>query len=206
MVEILKEELKDFANVEIIQADILKIDLRPYILNLKSYKVVGNLPFYLTLPVIRNFLEMTGIRPLSMTLIVQKEVAQRICAQPPKMNLLAVSVQFYAKPEIISYISKKSFWPQPKVNSAIIKILPKSPLLNNYPPDELFGKRFFQIVRAGFSQPRKMLINNLAAKLKIEKEKIKEILRKNNINPCQRPETLTIKDWQNLTWDFSSLL
>ena len=86
-----------------------------------KYKVIGNLPFYLTVPLIRKFLE-SDCQPKEITLIVQKEVGQRIAARPPDMNLLAVSVQFYAKPEIISYLSKKSFWPQPKVDSAIIKI------------------------------------------------------------------------------------
>ncbi len=116
MVEVLKETLKDFKNTKIIPGDILKINTRYYIQE-RKYKVVANLPYYITSPVIRKFLESNETTPKEMVLMVQKEVAQRICAKPPEMNLLAVSVQFYAKPEIISFVSKKSFWPQPKVDS-----------------------------------------------------------------------------------------
>lgn len=183
-------------NVKIIQGDILKI------LNSKfpmpnSYKVIANLPFYLTAPVIRKFLE-AGTPPKLMVLIIQKEVAQRIYAKPPKTNLLAVSVQFYAQPKIISYISRKSFWPHPKVDSAIIKIMTsdKQPAINK--------SLFFKIVKAGFSQPRKQLINNLFKKLKVDKMKIESWLWKSNIQPSQRAETLSIKDWLKLTKIFKS--
>ena len=198
MVRILEEILKmeKYRNVKIIQDDILKINLKSYNLNLKSYRVVANLPFYLTAPLIRKFLE-TEFPPELMVLVVQKEVAQRICARPPKMNILAVSVQFYAKAEIISYISKKSFWPQPKVDSAIIKIIPtkRGKVIRGSGKVDLF----FRIVKAGFSQPRKQLANNLSKKLELNKEEIKSWLLKNNIQPNRRAETLTIKDWLNLT-------
>ena len=188
MVKILKETLKDFENIEIIQGDILKSE----ILNLKSYKVVANLPFYLSAPVIRKFLE-AKFPPELMLLVVQKEVAQRICAKPPDMNLLAASVQFYAKPEIISYVSKKSFWPMPEVNGAILQITP------TYTDKKTDSRKFFRIVKAGFSQPRKQLANNLSKKLELDKERIKSWLLKNNIQPNRRAETLFIKDWINLT-------
>lgn len=195
MAEILKETLRDFKNVKVIEGDVLKIDPKYYILNTKSYKIVANLPYYIVSPVIRKFLELTEARPLEMVLMAQKEVAQRICAKPPKMSILAVSVQFYAKPEIISYVSKKSFWPQPKVDSAIIKIVPRCSAYSS----ASFRERFFRIVRAGFSQPRKQLANNLSKRLKLNKEEVKEWLLKNKIKPSQRAETLKIEDWQNLT-------
>jgi 16S rRNA (adenine1518-N6/adenine1519-N6)-dimethyltransferase len=202
MVEILKETLKDLKNIEIIKNDVLKINPAYDIPNTK-YKLVGNLPFYLTAPVIRKFLEAER-QPKEMVLVVQKEVGQRICAKPGKMSILAVSVQFYAKPEILSYISKKSFWPQPKVDSAIIKITPFS---KNYAYAYFLLSRdhrelFFKIVKAGFSQPRKQLINNLSKSLKIDRPKIKNWLLKNNIQPTKRAETLTIEDWLNLTKSF----
>jgi len=227
MCEILKESLKDFGNVEIIQGDILKVGVQnpksevrnpKQILNSKfqipkTYKVMGNLPFYLTSPVIRKFLEDRN-PPEEMVLFVQKEVAQRICSRPPKMNLLAVSVQFYAKPEIAGYVSKKSFWPQPKVDSAIIKITPRKPLMNPGLVD-----LFFEIVRAGFSHPRKQLANNLTKNLKLNtravakgkeenlfsstRDKVIIWLEKNKIQPSQRAETLEIKDWVRLTQSFT---
>jgi len=185
MVKILKQTIKD--NIEIIQKDILKYEIKA-----KDYKVIGNIPFYLTAPLIRKLLESKN-PPKEITLVVQKEVAQRICAKPPKMSILSVSVQFYAKPKIISYISKKSFWPCPKVDSAIIKI---SNISSN---PEIDKDLFFRIVKAGFSQPRKQIINNLSKKLKLDKEEIKIWLLKNNIQPKQRAETLNIQDWTNLT-------
>jgi len=200
MVEILAETLKNFKNVEIIHGDIRK--KTPGVFSSTpgvgtGYKVVANLPFYLTAPAIRKFLESVEVRPQQMVLVVQKEVAQRICAKVPDMNLLAVSVQFYAEPEIISYISKKSFWPQPKVDSAIIKITPFKIRRSS----EL-RQLFFKIVRAGFSQPRKQLANNFSKMLKLDKEKVKEWLLKNDIQPSQRAETLTINDWLKLRRSF----
>lgn len=193
--KVLKETLKDFKNIKIIQGDILKIkDLR---LKIKDYKIVANLPFYLTSPFIRKFLE-SEYPPKEIILIIQKEVAQRICARPPKTNLLAVSIQFYAKPKIISHISKKSFWPSPKVDSAIIKIIPHK---NKF--DVKLRERFSKIVKAGFSQSRKQLANNLSKRLKLNKEQVKTWLLKNNIQPHQRAETLNINGWIKLTKTYS---
>lgn len=214
MVEILKETLKEFKNVEIVQGDILKSNIQHLTSKFRAkreikvleprakgsyikYKVVANLPYYIVSPVIRKFLELIEVNPQSMVLMVQKEVAQRICAKPPKMNLLAVSVQFYSEPKIISYVSKKYFWPQPKVDSAIIKIVPKKPATKPGLVD-----LFFKIVKAGFSHPRKQLINNLSQGLKIDREKTKKWLSKNKINPIKRAEALSIKDWLKLTNTF----
>lgn len=186
MLPILKERLKNFQNVEIIFADIRKISIKNLPLP-NSYKVVGNIPYYLTSWLIRSLLESEK-RPDLIVLMVQKEVGERICAKPPKMNLLALSVQFFAKPKIISFVSRNSFWPKPKVDSAIIKIKPKKFL-----PKE--PENFFKILKAGFSHPRKTLLNNLTEfflKNKIElKKKISEI----GINPEQRPEKLSLKEW-----------
>ncbi len=228
MCEILKETLRDYENAEIINADILKIENQPYgesasrpekliencKLKIENYKLVANLPYYITSPVIRKFLEIKNL-PKLMVLMTQKEVAQRICAKPPRMNLLAVSVQFYAKPEIIDYVSKQCFCPQPKVDSAIIRISEiKKPRTNT--------GLFFKIVKAGFSQPRKKLVNNLLAldltnglKLKKRdskkilpqnKEKIKAWLISNKISPNQRAEGLTISNWTNLINTFNKLI
>lgn len=178
MCEILKEILGDYRNVEIINQDALKYELR-----ITNYKLIANLPYYITSPVIRKFLEVRH-KPKSIIIMVQKEVAQRICAKQPKMNLLAVSVQFYANPKIISYVSKKSFWPQPKVDSAIIKI----EALKS--PTSIDTKKFFQLVKTGFSSKRKMLKNNL----KLDES----ILKKIDINPKTRAENLSVNNWLKL--------
>ena len=195
MVEILRETLKNFTNIEIIEGDILKINLKPY--TSKPYKVVANIPYYLTSPLIRKFVETVEVKPQLLVLMVQKEVAQRIVARPPAMSILAVSVQFYAKPEIISLVSKKSFWPSPKVDSAITKIS-----AFNQRRKSAFNQRFFKIVRAGFSQPRKQLINNFSKGLEFDKKKVEVWLLKNKIQPNQRAETLNLEDWINLTKSF----
>ncbi len=202
MIEILKETLKDYKNAEVIYGDVLKIlELENYLkitkLKIKNYKVVANIPYYLTSPLIRKFLESKN-PPQEIILMVQKEVAQRICSKPPDMNLLAVSVQFYAEPKIMNYVSKNCFWPAPKVDSAIIKIVP-----GRRTSQELF----FKVVRAGFSQPRKQLVNNLTTLkslngVKLDKYKVADWLLKNNTNPNQRAETLSVSDWINLTQNF----
>ena len=193
MAEVLEETLKDFKNIEIIQGDILQIPDSRF--QISPYKVVANLPFYITKPAIRKFLEADE-KPEVIVLIVQKEVAQRIVASSPKTNLLAVSVQFYAEPEIINYVSKRSFWPRPKVDAAIIKIVSRQ---FRVPVSRQFREQFFRIVRAGFSHPRKQLVNNLTEKFNFDKETVKAWLLKNEIKPTQRAETLTIDDWLKLT-------
>lgn len=187
------ETLKKESNLKIINEDILKMET-PF----GNYKVVANIPYYATSPIIRKFLEAKN-PPELMVLTIQKEVAQRICAKPPDMNILAVSVQFYAQPEIISYISKNSFWPKPKVDSAIIKIQPKSrPAL----PESVF----FEVVKAGFKQPRKQLVNNLLKGLKISRKEAEILLKKAGIEPKQRPETLSVQNWMELTAFFYGIM
>ncbi|MFH1657650.1 MAG: 16S rRNA (adenine(1518)-N(6)/adenine(1519)-N(6))-dimethyltransferase RsmA [bacterium] len=185
MIEILEETLKGFKNIEIIREDILKLGIENY----GKYKVVANLPYYITSPTIRKFLEAKN-QPQKMVLMVQKEVAQRICAKPPEMSLLAVAVQFYGRPKIISRVSRGSFWPIPKVDSAILEIIP-------HPGATTDSQQFFKIVKAGFAYPRKQLINNLSRGA--NKETVEKWLEQNDINPSQRAETLSLEDWLNLT-------
>jgi len=187
LVKILKEILKDYKNVEIIHDDVLKI--KNY--KIKNYKIVANIPYYLTSPLIRMFLESEN-PPQEMILTIQKEVAQRICASA-RMNLLAISVQFYSQPKIISYVSKTAFWPQSKVDSAIIKIE------NIKKPKNINVKKFFRIVKAGFSSPRKQLANNLSKILKIDREEIKKALTECRLDTQVRAENLSIDDWIKLS-------
>jgi len=193
MVGIIKERFALTPNVSVSIGDALAYDesrVNP------PYKIAANLPFYLTAPLIRKFLESAN-PPESLTIIVQKEVAQRICAATPKMNLLAVSVQFYAAAKIIDYVSKGCFWPVPKVDCAILQIIPH--IKEGERADKKFIDSFFETVKAGFSQPRKQLANNLAKGLKLGKESVAAWLKENGIDPRQRPETLSIGDWQKLT-------
>ncbi len=197
MVEVLKKTLSDYKNIKIINGDILKI--KNY--KIKNYKVVANIPYYLTSPLIRKFLESAN-PPSEMILMIQKEVAQRICSKPPDMSLLAVSVQFYAEPKIISYVSKNCFLPAPKIDSAIIKITPRRPT-SREAGSRTSPDLFFRVVKAGFSHPRKQIAGNLAKNLKIDKKTAQEWLKKNSIDPAQRAETLSVENWKNLTNSFS---
>ncbi len=234
---LLKAKFKDNKNVEIIEGDILKVlnDLPLYKRGIEGdlknagkihpnppftkegkvpYKVVSNIPYYLTSRLIRLLLESAN-PPQDIILMIQKEVAQRICAKPPNMSLLAVSVQFYANAKIIARVSKNAFWPKPKVDSAIIRITPKIPptlqrgikgdlknaekILPNPPFTKEGVVNFFRVLHAGFSHPRKQLLNNLSAGLKIPRAKIAAILQSAGLAPTQRAETLSVEDWIKLS-------
>jgi len=188
LADLLKETLKDCQNLEIITADIRDIIDK---ISLNSFKIVANLPYYITSPVIRLFLESKN-PPQEMVLMVQKEVGMRICASPPKMSLLAISVQFYAQPKIAFSVPKESFWPQPKVDSSLIKIQ------NIKQPKNIDIEKFFRIVRAGFSSPRKQLANNLSSGLNLDREEIKKALIESNLDIQIRAQDLRVEDWKDL--------
>ena len=204
----LKNKFKNNKNVTIIESDILKFS--PATCNLKpvTFKIVGNIPYYITSHLIRNILE-DWPSPKLVVLMVQKEVAQRICAKPPEMSLLALSVQYYAIPKIVRYVSGGNFMPSPDVDSAIIKLTPRLQVAGyrlqekdgNKKPETwpLKPETFFRVVRAGFAGKRKQLINNLSRDLKISKQEIQQKLSSIDINPQRRAETLTIEEWQKIT-------
>lgn len=183
------------SNTEIIIDDILKINL-PELLEkngFNKYKIVANIPYYITSPIIRLFLE-TKYPPAEMVLLVQKEVAERICAPIGEMSILAVSVQYYAKPELLFTVPRTAFSPAPEVDSAVIR-------LTLFParPKKDEAKRFFRIIRAGFSAKRKTLANNLASSLKLEKATVEEKLATIGVGPKQRAQELGLEDWKRLT-------
>lgn len=176
-------------NVTVINEDILRADLRPYLEG--PYKVVANLPYNITSVFLRQFLGAAR-KPESLVLMLQKEVAQRITAKPPDMSLLAVSVQYYADAEIVREVKAGNFWPEPEVDSAVIRILIR--------PGEDFSadKRFFRLVKFAFSAKRKMLKNNLAAGLKIQPAAVERALLNSALNPKVRAEELSLADWRKL--------
>jgi 16S rRNA (adenine1518-N6/adenine1519-N6)-dimethyltransferase len=171
----------------------LKINLAEILARQTEYKVVANLPYYITSAVIRHFLEAPA-KPAVMVLMVQKEVAQQITARPGEMSLLSVSVQLYGKPTLMSKVGAGCFYPAPNVDSAILKIdvYPK-PIVATV---DITG--FFDIVRAGFSANRKQLPNSLANGLKLPKADIIPLLEQAGIDPKRRAETLTIEEWGTL--------
>ncbi len=195
----LAEELRaalakiEITNCEIITGDILKIDIAALI-GEKSYAVIANIPYYLTSRLIRIFLE-SGRQPRYMILMVQKEVAERIVARPPCMNLLALSVQAYGHPKIIGRISKKEFNPEPKVDSAIVKISDISKQF--FTKQKISEADFFAVLRTAFSQKRKKIANSLAGfygEKIVAEEKIKTAGLRSNA----RAQELSLEDWTNL--------
>ena len=193
LIPILNQVTTPFPNIQIIHKDILQID--PGELTTSTgYLVVANIPYYITSNLIRHLL--TGnIRPRRVVLTIQREVAERICAQPNKLSLLGLSVQVYGHPVILSRVPAGAFYPVPKVDSAIIRIeMYPAPVI---PADQL--DIFFQLAKAGFSQKRKMLRNSLSAGLRIDRSTIENLLLEAEIEPQRRAETLTLDEWKSLT-------
>jgi 16S rRNA (adenine1518-N6/adenine1519-N6)-dimethyltransferase len=198
MVAALRETVGQRSNVKVIAGDIL--DISPSELTGASpYKVVANLPYYITSPVLRHFLEASH-RPSSLTVMVQKEVARQITAQPPEMSLLALGVQFFGRPRVVSYVPAGCFYPAPKVASAIlhIEVFPERKL----PPKQ--EKGFFRLARAGFGTRRKQLANALSGGLGADKANVIQYLKQAGIVPERRAETLSIDEWLALreVWSF----
>jgi len=190
MVTILRERLADFNNLEIVQGDILELAPAALVAPASQYKVVANLPYYITSAVLRHLLEAAG-KPELIVVTVQLEVAQRILAQPGDMSLLAVSVQFYGQPELVTRVPAGAFWPPPQVDSAVLKIQ-----VYEHPPvmvDDVGW--FFQVVRAGFGQRRKQLKNALAAGLHRHRDEVATALKTAGVDPRRRAETLNLEEW-----------
>lgn len=189
----LKSVLTPYENVRLIQGDILEIS--PTDLNLTNdYIVVANIPYYITSAVIRHLLESAS-KPRRVVLTVQKEVAQRICAGPGDMSLLALSVQVYGQPRVVAHIPAQSFFPAPKVDSAVLVIeISPAPRIQ---ADLL--EIFFRLIKAGFSQKRKTLRNSLSSGLHISPTEAAEFLTGADIDPQRRAETLSIEEWERLS-------
>jgi len=193
----LKETLSPLPNVTIINDNVLNVDPATLLSEPKKYKVVANLPYYITSPVLRHFLEAAA-KPERMIVMVQKEVAEIIAAEPGQRSLLSIGVQFYGEPRIISRVPAQSFYPAPEVDSAILRIDPHpQPVVPV--TDE---KSFFELVRAGFTASRKQLVNSLAQGLRLPRAEVLPLLEKAGIAPQRRAETLTVEEWVQLwqTW------
>mgnify|MGYP001589554455 FL=1 len=190
------EEIKG-GKLEIIEKDILKLKIENLKIKNNSYKIVANIPYYITGELIRFFLENERA-PSSMTLLVQKEVADRIMARDKKESILSISVKIYGEPKYHGKISARYFSPAPKVDSAIISIKNIRTPFKNKKEQGLF----FKIVRAGFAHKRKVLVGNLSQLF--PKEKIIKTFKKYDINEKSRAENLNIKKWQCLADNLQS--
>ncbi len=202
LVGVLRKRLPLFTNVRIIQGDILKLtpgrllegDLGA-LESGRSYKVVANLPYYITSPVLRHFLEASW-KPSVMVVMVQKEVGEAIAATCGRMSLLSVSTQLYSKPTIIAYVPRRSFYPAPKVDSVVLRL----DVYSKLPIDISDVNGFFDIVTSGFSSPRKQLRNSLAQGLGITSDQVASLLEKAGIEAKRRAESLSLEEWREV-WE-----
>lgn len=187
MVQLLKREQP--ANLKLVESDVLDFDFRQLP---AGYKVAANIPYYLTSKIFRLLLESPN-PPASLTLLIQKEVAERVVAKPGDMSVLSLSVQYYAKPEMAGLVEKHKFWPPPKVDSAILNAVRREEPV--FPADR---SKLFRLIKAGFGERRKQLKNSLAGGLNCEVPAIEKLLRGARIDPASRAQELSMAEWRRL--------
>jgi 16S rRNA (adenine1518-N6/adenine1519-N6)-dimethyltransferase len=194
----LEAVLAPYDNIQLLHADILEIEPKE-IIEQPEYLVVANIPYYITSALIRHLLESTP-KPRRIVLTIQKEVAERICARPGDMSLLALSVQVYGEPRIAANIPAGAFFPAPTVDSSVLVI--------DIFPDPLVTEKildiFFQLIRAGFSQKRKKLRNSISAGMRQSAVEAEKMLRAADIDPQRRAETLSLEEWGRLSAQYSN--
>jgi len=186
----LQQQFVDSQSVSILEGNILEIDMKELLetsgFTEHPYKIIANIPYYITAPIIKMLLSLKH-QPVSLTLMVQDEVAERLAARPGSMSLLSLMAQYYATVEKKFFVPKKAFDPVPKVDSAVIRIIPR----RAYDPEE-------DLARAGFAARRKTLVNNLSSSLSIAKAAVEEKLQQLGLRPDIRAQALSVEDWERL--------
>ena len=193
LLEVLDTTLAQYSNVNIVHGDVLKLDV-PSIMNHEPFKVVANLPYYITTPIIMSLLE-SRLPIERLVVMVQKEVALRMVAKPGTKDYgaLSVAVQYYTKPDIVLDVPPKSFLPAPAVTSSVIRCV----LRDKPPVDVVDEKLFFRVVKAGFAQRRKTFANTMKT-TGLSKDRIEELLAKANIDGQRRGETFTLQEFADV--------
>ena len=201
LLEVLDTTLASYDNVRIIHGDVLKLDV-PSIMNQKPFKVVANLPYYITTPIIMSLLE-SKLPIERLVVMVQKEVALRMVAKPGTKDYgaLSVAVQYYTEPDIVLDVPPKSFLPAPAVTSSVIRCV----LRDKPPVDVIDEKLFFRVVKAGFAQRRKTFANTMKT-TGLSKDRIEELLAKANIDGQRRGETFTLQEFADVANAWASLI
>ena len=201
LLEVLDTTLASYDNVRIVHGDVLKLDV-PTIMNHKPFKVVANLPYYITTPIIMSLLE-SKLPIERLVVMVQKEVALRMVAKPGTKDYgaLSVAVQYYTEPDIVLDVPPKSFLPAPAVTSSVIRCV----LRDKPPVDVIDEKLFFRVVKAGFAQRRKTFSNTMKT-TGLSKDRIEELLEKANIDGQRRGETFTLQEFADVANVWASLI
>ncbi len=201
LLEVLDTTLAQYNNVTIVHGDVLKLDV-PSIMHHKPFKVVANLPYYITTPIIMSLLE-SRLPIERLVVMVQKEVALRMVAKPGTKDYgaLSVAVQYYTKPDIVLDVPPKSFLPAPAVTSSVIRCV----LRDKPPVDVVDEKLFFRVVKAGFAQRRKTFVNTMKT-TGLSKDRIEELLAKANIDGQRRGETFTLQEFADVANAWAALI
>lgn len=201
LLEVLDTTLASYDNVRIIHGDVLKLDV-PTIMNHKPFKVVANLPYYITTPIIMSLLE-SKLPIERLVVMVQKEVALRMVAKPGTKDYgaLSVAVQYYTEPDIVLDVPPKSFLPAPTVTSSVIRCV----LRDKPPVDVIDEKLFFRVVKAGFAQRRKTFSNTMKT-TGLTRDRIEELLAKANIDGQRRGETFTLQEFADVANAWAALI
>ena len=201
LLEVLDTTLAQYSNVTIVHGDVLKLDV-PSIMNNEPFKVVANLPYYITTPIIMSLLE-SRLPIERLVVMVQKEVALRMVAKPGTKDYgaLSVAVQYYTKPDIVLDVPPKSFLPAPAVTSSVIRCV----LRDKPPVDVIDEKLFFRVVKAGFAQRRKTFANTMKT-TGLSKDRIEELLAKANIDGQRRGETFTLQEFADVANAWATLI
>src|SRR5436309_7099055 len=199
MLALLAQTMRQYSNVELIARNLLYLDPTE-VFGEVTYKLVANLPYYITAPTFRHFLE-SGNPPRLIVVMVQQEVAQRIVATPGDLSLLALSIQFYGRPQIVAHVPAGAFYPAPKVDSAILRI----EVHEQAPLSAPEWNSFFRVVQAGFSARRRQLHNSLTSCLHHKNEDVRAWLAAAHIDPTRRAETLSIEEWIQLWREIEKL-
>lgn len=201
LLEVLDTTLAQYSNVTIVHGDVLKLDV-PSIMNNEPFKVVANLPYYITTPIIMSLLE-SRLPIERLVVMVQKEVALRMVAKPGTKDYgaLSVAVQYYTKPDIVLDVPPKSFLPAPAVTSSVIRCV----LRDKPPVDVVDEKLFFRVVKAGFAQRRKTFANTMKT-TGLSKDRIEELLAKANIDGQRRGETFTLQEFADVANAWAALI
>ncbi len=189
----LSKELAGSSNVTVVHGDVLDINPADLVGADAPYKVVANIPYYITGAILRHFVEAPN-KPALVVLMLEKEQAQSVVARPGKMSVLGISVQLYGRPQIVAFVPANSFYPAPKVDSAILRV-------DIYPRPAVgmtSAEHFFKVVRAGFSARRKQLHNALSRRLNMPGQAVTDVLRRAEIDPMRRAQTLTLEEWARL--------
>lgn len=197
----LQEHFEKSDGVSILEGNILEVNLNELLehsdFTTGGYKVVANIPYYITAPIIRTLLSLK-LRPKSLTLMVQKEVAERLVAKPGDMSLLSLMVQYYSDARIACMVPREAFDPVPAVESAVVHLVPKRVF------DHEKDRALFRVARAGFAARRKTLANNLSSSFSVPKDKVESLLRSQGLRTDIRAQALSVADWEQLQSEMSA--